>query len=576
MSDPFAEDLADKGLDVGDDDDEPPAFLKKGAKADPFAADLAAKGFTAEPAETRPIKNTGPIEDVRESLKAPAYEPTMTDKIVGGIGSTATNALDAATLGLYSKGRNAAYRAADPELADATEKQDAKFNTDHAFVAGLGKGVGYAAPMGVPGLLSKGIAAGGEAALEAGPAALREFIATHPLTTGLVTKGLTGAAAAGATTAGEDAVAGAPFEASLADAGDAAMSGGALGAGLGTAAEMVSSRAGQKLTAAARARAIKQNIGDIVGNKENGRAIATDIKKMAKAIEPIRAEMATPEGMEIADVSRTDPEAGLDLVKAKIRDITKERLPDYRTVDAASKTKGGVRAGDFVQHLEDSATALEDTGRGKDSAIAAEVRKAANRLRRAKDWGGGASAPIDMKAPFDKNYTNGQYLDLMTKAGQRDVALADLEAKRGPAGWNPDTIVPTDKLRGIVTDMQSTAYDNLGGINGTEAFKKSQKIAGVGESFLNKHLDEVAKADPKAAEAVDRIREMNKKYNAYATIRNALKTRVGKVDTANIGMSPSTETELGRRICHRRRRASWRSRCGFCRKEATPWRHRRR
>lgn len=301
---------------------------------------------------------------------------------------------------------------------------------------------------------------------------------------------------------------------------------------------------GAKLTAAARARVIKQGVSDLVGTKETGRAVDTDVKKMGRAIEPIRDELATPEGLALADTARTDPDAAMKMTDYKLREITKERLPDYRTVDAATG-RGGVRAGDYVKHLEDSADALEATGEGEDAAIATEVRKRVNLLKRAKNWGGGASAPIDRNAAFNADYTVGQYLDLMDKAGHGEQAMADVEAARKPGAWNPDAIVPTVNLRNVVTDMQSTAYNNLGGINGTNAFKKAQKVARVGEEFLDQHLDAAKKADPAAADAVDRILAMNRRVNAYATIRNALDSRVGKVDTAEMKMSPATKLEMG-------------------------------
>lgn len=541
---------ASAGPTVGDEDD---VATKK-----PSISDLIARAA--------PKKDTGPSafmagrgggfdEDVELApTRAPSAaerflssERQKAEELPGKLGALGTNAVDAATLGGYSRLRNGAYGVVDAVAGTnaeaAARANDEGFNAAHPFAAGLAKGVGYAAPIGATSLIAKGVTTAGGAAARAAPQVLKDFAVTNPLTVGLAKHAATGAAVTGLSALGEEVTAGVPISEALPDAGNAAIAGGAAGAALGTVADAIL-KSGPRITKAAQDRVVKTAVGDIVGNKKTGKAIDTDVKKMARAIEPIRAELATPEGLAIADTARYEPEEGLQLVRNKVKEITQERAPDYQLVDKATGS-GGVRAGDFVKHLEDSADALEATGKGKDAQIAGQLRHRVELLKRARDWGGGSQAPIDPNAPFNEDYTNGQYLDLMTKAGHRDQALVDLAKSQPAKGWNPDVIVPTEKLRNVVTDMQSTAYDNLGGINGTNAFKKAVEVAHVGEDFLNQHLDQAASTDAKAAEAVERIRAMNKRVNAYKTIETALETRSDKRAAAEVReMSENDKSDI--------------------------------
>lgn len=479
--------------------------------------------------------------------------------VLRGAGTMATNAVDAATLGGYSRARDYLASKIAPDATAANATAEDKFNTDHPYLASMGRALGYIAPVGAPAMIADAVGAAGRMAAERAPSVVSDFLASHAATAALARNAATGAAVNGATTFGQDVTQGAPLKDSLADAGDAAVGGAMLGAGIGAGASVAKGAANairEKLQPAARARVIKQAVSDFVGTKETGRAIDTDVKKMSRAIGPIRDELGTPEGLKIADTARSDPDAALTMVKDKIEEVTHDRTTDYKTVDAATD-HGGVRVGDYVGYLDNQAKALRNTGTAKNVGIATELENASARIKAAGDWGGPTDrgTQINRDAKFDDNYTVGQYLDLMRKvrspgmAAQARKAIADVEAnpkfRLGSPTFDPDAVVPTVKLREQITDLQNTAFEGMGGINGTERFRKAKDVADVAKKFLDDHLEEVEKKNPEAADAVARIRAMNRRVNAFATLETALETRVGKADTASMKMSPSTETELG-------------------------------
>jgi hypothetical protein len=109
MTDPFAADLAAKGIGGADDDVDPETpWLKKGYKPDPFAADLAAKGVGLAPDDTsrKFPNNTGPDVDLRLKEEAAAAAPPSIAHDIGqsfaNFGST------------VAKGAGAAARLASP------------------------------------------------------------------------------------------------------------------------------------------------------------------------------------------------------------------------------------------------------------------------------------------------------------------------------------------------------------------------------------------------------------------------------------------------------------------------------
>lgn len=318
--------------------------------------------------------------------------------------------------------------------------------------------------------------------------------------------------------------------------------------GVSEAAGAAREKVGAKVRAKAVEGDLKRSVSNIVGNDPAAKAaIPTDVRKMGKAAGPIRDELLTDDGRAIADTARLEPAKGAELAKRKIAEVTTDRAADAAIVDQASM-RGGVRAGDLVKHLEDSAEKLTDTGHGKDAAVANELRKAADRIKNAGEWGAKrVTSAVSPETPYDANFTVGQYRQLMAKVGRAEQAEADIAAKfppkPGQKTFDPETIVPMLKLRDFVTDLQSTAYDGLGGINGTNAFEKAQQVARVGKDFLDEHLDAAAKADPKAREAVDRIREMNRRVNALATIRDTLERRAESEARAVAKTSPTERLE---------------------------------
>lgn len=479
-----------------------------------------------------------------------ASEPSRWDRVKAGAsaalnagGSLATNVLDAASAGLYSKAQNAVFNLVSPGAGDQQAATVAEFNAAHPIVANTATGLGYLAPTSEASMLARTAEAGGALIGRALPTAARAVLAARP-----VTGALAGAVTGGGQAAAEAIQHGASATEAMEAAKDAVKVGAVVGA-VGGAAAAGAEKVVGKLKRGAVERELKQSISNIVGGDPKAkRAVATQVAKVGNARNVIREELQSTEGREIADVARLHPEQAQKLVERKLDQVTQERVPDMQTVDRAS-LRGGVRAGDLVKHLEDAADALEDTGTG-DKHVIADLREAAGRVKNAGQWGAKrVTSTVSPETPYDANFTVGQYRQLMAKVGRAEQAEADIAAKFPPkAGaktFDSDTVVPTIQLRKFVTAMQRQASNSLGTINGTQAYENAQAVARVGKEFLDAHLDAAAKADPNTRAAVERLREMNRRVNALATISDTLENRVKREATASIAVSPTAGLEAG-------------------------------
>jgi hypothetical protein len=198
----------------------------------------------------------------------PAPEQSRLDKFLGAVGKGVnavgtglSDALDAATLNWYRRGRDALTGLVAPESTRQMQAQEGQFHQEHPYASATAHGLGYFIPGGAPVRLAEAGTAGVRALSTAIPA-----LAARPLAGALV-----GATTGGGTAAAEDVSAGVPLRDALADAGKAAL----VGAGMGAVSGGIAAGAG-------RARAALRN-----PQGEIGRTIQT--------LEQTAAARSTPE-----------------------------------------------------------------------------------------------------------------------------------------------------------------------------------------------------------------------------------------------------------------------------------------
>jgi len=254
--------------------------------------------------------------------------------------------------------------------------------------------------------------------------------------------------------------------------------GAAGGAVVGAAGSAVA-RGLEKLGTAAKNKLASKLLTYFGGDRENALATPTTVKKIRPAVEQLKQEVLTPEGMDIARTARANPEAALDMVEKHVSNITRDRKPLYNAVDEAT---GGFNLGDYTRYLQD------------------QIKKRAR-----------------VNTPQAKN----------------EVAVLDEMIQDANETWGQQVspMVPTLALRETVTGLQKTAGKTIGSIRESEQHQLMEWRADTALDFLNKHLDAAAKDYPELAPAVEKIREMNRRTAAWLAPTEALEDRIGKKAT---------------------------------------------
>jgi hypothetical protein len=207
-----------------------PKAARKAAPApevDPLDEALAAAG----PPPPSPV--SAPQKAQQPSAAPAGPEPPLWDRVkasadnaLSTVGALGTRYADAASLGMYSKARNAIASRIAPDATAAQVNFERKFGEEHPFIANSATAAGYLTPGGAPEMLARGA----DALLARGASAV-PGLAGRVLASAPVRGAAVGAATNAGTTAGEDLTGGASISEAAHDAGRSALLGGALGAG---------------------------------------------------------------------------------------------------------------------------------------------------------------------------------------------------------------------------------------------------------------------------------------------------------------------------------------------------------
>lgn len=467
--------------------------------------------------ETVPNVSAADIAPLHQKLPAPS--------VADALGTSSGAFVDRYTLGGYGallRGLGKAEQKTGIDIGAGRQLENIeRFRGEHPLVSGLTEAPAYVAE-GPIALLGSAGARVAEKGAEIAPRLLGGPI-RQAAVSGAVGTGLMGAAEA------------AHEGRSPADiakrAGTSAVLGGLVGAGAEGVATVVD-QAASKAAAGARDRIRKWVQSDIVGEKP-GASTATARKLLADDAEDVADVVTRDPNLETAlrRAGRQDPEritAAQAEVEARLEPTRDARPKLYAELDQT--LGGGVRSGDYVEHLEKAKAGLEATGKGADREVAKQIQDRIDIIKSSRDWGGGSQV-FDPNAEIGGERA-GTLVSVLekSKARARDPEALEREIQRIRAetskpGYDPDTVVPSERVRDNVTDLQTTAYNAYGGINGTNAFNRARETAGHAEDFLDGLKQRAAATNP---DLIAKLNEHDKTVSALLRIKQVLEQRANK------------------------------------------------
>lgn len=510
-------------------------------------------GSTAKKAFTHPIERLKEI-------------PGEVAGVVKGAGHVANNAVDAASLGYFKAGRDFLGSKIAPEATATNQAEEERFRAENPFLAGTGDAIGTVT--GPVNKLATTVAAKAVSPLAKAfekaiggklvSAASKVPLAGPALAT--AAEGLGGAAmgiadyeaAAPAISAASAGAEGHRLETAEHAASDPAgiiLSGAAGGI---PAASRRGAAETEKYIEHAKKSADEWLIKDVVG--EDRGATPTARKQLARDAEDVKAIIKSDSDLRDAvgkarHGDKTALEEARTVVRSKLDAAGAPRERLYSEVDAALPS-GGIRAGDVVDDLDAAIKARTKTGKGYDAAEARELTKIRERIRGAEEWGGGDA--VDPKSLSDKAKEDIATLrsvrkNLETRAPQAipqiDSQIAEIEGTgtRKPK-FDADTIVPSVKLRDLVSDAQRTAFESEGGLNGTERYTRAKAVAGAVKDILDSHIESARDRIPDTVKAIEKH---NTDVSALLNIGKVLDQRLGKATQEATGASTPAHVSHG-------------------------------
>lgn len=429
--------------------------------------------------------------------------------LMGGLNAGAnmvTNAADAATMGYYSKARNAVAGAVAPNDLAKTLESEQTFNENHPMLASTARAAGYFTPGGAPERLAEATGAGLKMATKAASPWVAKFLAARP-----VAGALTGAAVSGGQTAAEDVTAGVPIGEAAKDAGKAALVGAGIGAAAGTAGSAAS-----KLIKNARGYAV-QDIGNDIIAAEGPRARATDQKRIAEVND--RLYELTREKPELRSVWRESAEKALPKIAEAKRAAAEPLDGLYKAVDA--KTGGGIRLGDVIQGFEKQAQEAGSMASGQPQAD--RLRAVAQNFIKA--YGGELPPAPPAQTMALQQVRNGLAERIAggraSPGSAADLASIDRQIAAAKGGPNMDAIIPTARFRQEVTNLHKTAEQAMGAIEGTAKHEALDELYRTGKQIIDQHLDASGIGDAQLA----KLRKANDQYFLLSRAEAAIESR---------------------------------------------------
>lgn len=450
-----------------------------------------------------------------------ADPPGTVESFVRGAGKVASLGFGPAIEGAYNALRRGTKYT---DERDASNKRLSQAEQAHPVITDLGKGTGMGMLAAVPGVQAAAAPLGTMAPVAVGAG----FGATQGL--------------------GESVSSGA----GLKDTAKNVALGTAQGVAMGAAAPAlggVAGRAVEGLQRFAKGRVVAQGISDVAEGSSR-----LEKRKLAKAIGPVREEMATKEGIAIGDAAHSDPAKARELIIAQRKKLTEDRQGNYATVDRAT---GGVDPNGLIQHLEAKKAALKGPGlsgeRASIDSMIEDIRD--NWIKPNESTRPPPAAPAKPKyatelerfshedpAGFDYLEPNGKVTatsEQATVAGKNAKPPVAPGETTGMTDANPvqPGRVPTIELRDYVTRVQQEADKTMGALNESKQKARMDMKADLVKEYLNKHLNEAAKVSDGDANTVAKIHEMNKRIVAYGALENALKKKIDDQATAHLGTS---------------------------------------
>lgn len=276
---------------------------------------------------------------------------------------------------------------------------------------------------------------------------------------------------------------------------------------------------------------LKDIVGDAKGAstptaRKNLHRDADDIAELVTQDRPLETALR-----KASYASKRHLNDALEMVDNRLDTASAPRGTLYGQLDQALP-EGGVKSGDVVDFVKKAAKDRLKSGLGYDEGEARELQRIADRLEKAEDWG--FRDTLDPKSQQIVDNLARQRLAAVGR-GQSperfDVAIENIRSTAKPS-FDRNTIVPSEKLRDLVTDVQKTAFEKEGGINGTERYNRAREVARVPEEFLSKLLGKAARKAPDVVRGID---EHDTAVSALLRVKNVLQQRALNAQSDDVG-----------------------------------------
>lgn len=416
------------------------------------------------------------------------------------IALNATNVFGAAPA-IYGAGQALVNGADYAQARDQYQQQIDTANEQNPISKWIGKGISLVPETVLGGAVGKVASVGAKAA---GLGA--KLAEAAPLTQSIV-KGAIGGAGYGAASAGGEALS--HGQDVLPAAGEGALGGAAAGGTLGAifhgAGELFRKAPGRDETNLLR--------GVAEGEGTSGSATPKVKKLLANQQKAVIDTLRNDP--ELLRASRKPAAEAAPIFRNKLEQVGEQLDPAYKIID--EKT-GGVSVRGLVDHLDGEIAELaKDPLNEVYSSGLAKIR----------------DSLLDAWAP-------------KIKEGQQVIQQLKAQGitKIPPSVIPPDVYVPTQKLRQVVTKLQTRAVDVINGLNPGESSKAKAEFAALLKDYLDSHLDAAA-VDKAGEAAVAHIRQLNKQYSALATMVKAIDQRAWKEQTGSVSGRGLVKNLLG-------------------------------
>jgi hypothetical protein len=490
--------------------------------------------FEPEPRQTRTLPLTDEQRKRIErgtsagTVKPPSFLDNLGDALKVGVRSAGADFNENFAFGMPAKIMDAVGVDSPEARARARAEADESMSgtaakTFHDIIQpGRVAGLAASGVAGPEAGIAKSVQAAGTAARSAAPVLTTSRAGRMLAATG--EGALTGAGISAADTAARGG--------SIKDVGESALEGGALGSLVGGGVQ----GAGEVKNAVLdrTARSLRGRILHEVAEGSEGKApVAKTVRKHVEMAGDNIVKEATT-GPDADAVRKAwlnpDPKVGKQEIGKVIKKVGAERTQAYDTVE-----HGGFDAVSLGNYLRQSEHLVADATKAGQSKFAEAVEEFTDKvISEARK----TNPQSTLTAPQMRTFL--RQAEQFRAAGNVKAAEAvekQLESQAGSIGLR--------QLRGLTTEAQAHAKAALGGIEENLRWLTGRRLTAAVTDMMDESMTQATHgAPPEVRSAVDKIREVNPRFNALLTAEEAIGKRAAPIETGKFGLRKVVDTVM--------------------------------